>query len=126
MISYGAAAICYAAAVLGCVYALIAAWAARDFPRSATVPPAEHFPSVTILKPLHGMEPNLYANLASFCVQDYPSPVQIVFGVADPADPAIRIVRQLIADFPACDITLAINSWRHGANGKVSNLINMA
>ncbi len=46
-------------------------------------------PAVTILKPLHGLEPNLYANLAGFCAQDYPSPVQIVFGVDDPADPAV-------------------------------------
>jgi ceramide glucosyltransferase len=126
MISYGAAAICYAAAVLGCVYALIAAWAARDFPRSSTVPPAEHFPSVTILKPLHGLEPNLFANLASFCIQDYPSPVQIVFGVADPADPAIGVVHKLMADFPDCELILTINSRRHGTNAKVSNLINMA
>ena len=36
------------------------------------------------------LEPDLYANLAGFCAQDYPSPVQIVFGVDDPADPADR------------------------------------
>ena len=119
---------CYAAAAIGCVYALIAAWAVRSFEASARTAfaSAESYPTVTILKPLHGSEPNLYANLAGYCAQDYPGPVQIVFGVADPADPAIRIVRQLITDFPDCDITLAINSWRHGANAKVSNLINMA
>ena len=83
-------------------------------------------PAVTILKPLHGLEPNLYANLAGFCAQDYPSPVQIVFGVDDPADPAIAVVRKLIADFPDRDLTLVINARRHGENRKVSNLINMA
>jgi len=117
---------CYAVAAVGCVYALVAAWAARGFVRAAPTAPAARYPAVTILKPLHGMEPNLYANLASFCVQDYPAPVQIVFGVADPADPAIGIVRKLIADFPDRDFTLTINSRRHGANRKVSNLINMA
>jgi ceramide glucosyltransferase len=123
-----AAMTCYVAAAIGCVYALIAAWAVRGFEASATpaLAPVTSYPTVTVLKPLHGSEPNLYANLAGFCAQDYPSAVQIVFGVADPADPAIRIVRQLIVDFPDCDITLAINSWRHGANAKVSNLINMA
>ena len=83
---------CYAAAALGCVYALAAVRAARGFVQSATLA-APNYPTVTILKPLHGAEPNLYANLAGFCVQDYPSPVQIVFGVSDPADPAIGIVR---------------------------------
>jgi ceramide glucosyltransferase len=115
---------CYLAAVFGCVYALIAAWAAHGFVRSATAP-AKNYPSVTILKPLSGSEPSLYANLAGFCDQEYPSPVQIVFGVDDPADPAIGIVRQLIADFPDRDLALVINSRRHGTNRKVSHLINM-
>src|SRR5262249_51592206 len=82
-------------------------------------------PPVTILKPLHGTEPDLYANLASFCRQEYPAPVQVVFGLADPADPAAGIVRRLIADFPDRDLELVINARRHGANAKVSNLINM-
>jgi ceramide glucosyltransferase len=120
-----ASVICYVAAAIGCGYALGAAWAARGFVRLATEAPAKTCPEVTILKPLHGAEPNLYANLAGFCVQDYPSPVQIVFGVDDPADPAIAIVRRLIADFPDRDLALVINSRRHGVNGKVSNLINM-
>ena len=120
-----ASVVCYAAAALGCAYALFAAWAARGFVRSA-IPPAGDCPAVTILKPLHGMEPDLYANLAGFCAQDYPSAVQIVFGVDDPADPAIGVVRKLVADFPDRDLTLAIDSRRHGENRKVSNLINMA
>ena len=119
-----ASVIFYVAAVLGCVYALAAAWAAHGFVRAATAP-AKNYPAVTILKPLSGIEPSLYANLAGFCVQQYPSPVQIVFGVNDPADPAIGIVRNLIAAFPASDLTLVINSRRHGTNRKVSNLINM-
>ena len=52
--------------------------------------------------------------------------MQIVFGVDDPSDPAIEVVRQLIADFPDCDFTLTVNSRGHGSNRKVSNLINMA
>jgi ceramide glucosyltransferase len=83
------------------------------------------YPSVTILKPLHGAEPDLYANLASFCRQDYPAPVQVVFGLSDPGDPAVAIVRKLIADFPERDLELVINARRHGTNAKVSNLINM-
>ena len=86
---------------------------------------AHALPSL-ILKPLHGLEPDLYANLAGFCAQAYPSPVQIVFGVDDPADPAVAVVRKLVADFPDRDLTLVINARRYGENRKVSNLINMA
>lgn len=125
IVSAWASAVCYAAAALGCGYALFAAWAARGFARRAT-PPAGDYPAVTLLKPLHGLEPDLYDNLAGFCVQDYPSPVQIVFGVDDPADPAVGVVRRLVADFPGRDLTLVIDARRHGENHKVSNLINMA
>jgi len=117
--------VCYVAAAFGCAYALVAAWVARSFVRSTTVS-AETYPAVTILKPLHGIEPDLFANLARFCNQEYPAPVQIVFGVEDPADPAIGVVRTLIGNFPERDLELVINSRHHGTNRKVSNLINMA
>jgi ceramide glucosyltransferase len=52
--------------------------------------------------------------------------VQVVFGVEDSADPAVGVVRRLVAAFPDRDLALAINPRRHGENRKVSNLINMA
>jgi ceramide glucosyltransferase len=117
---------CYAVAALGCCYALLAAAIARRFAAASHADPdVADFPAVTILKPLHGGEPDLYLRLAGFCRQDYPSPLQIVFGVADAADPAVAVVRRLIADFPDRDLALVINARRHGANAKVSNLINM-
>ena len=81
-------------------------------------------PPVTVLKPLHGAEPRLYENLASFCHQTHPQ-FQIVFGVRRSDDPAIEIVRQLQADFPDLDLALVLDPAVHGTNYKVSNLINM-
>ncbi len=123
--AFVASVACYALAALGCFYALAAIWAANRFVRSVPHRDLTSCPPVTILKPLHGIEPNLYDNLVCFCRQDYPSPVQIVFGVSDLADPAINIVRKIVAEFPDRDIKLVINSRRHGSNRKVSNLINM-
>jgi ceramide glucosyltransferase len=120
-----ASAVFYLAALLGCIYALFATRAARSFARSTGAAPLANFPPVTILKPLYGDEPDLYARLASFCRQDYPAPVQIVFGAADAADPAVAVARELIADFHDRDLALVISSRRHGANAKVSNLVNM-
>jgi ceramide glucosyltransferase len=124
--AFAASLVCYAGALFGCIYALVAAFAARRFVAAATVAPASSLPAVTILKPLYGAEPNLHANLARFCVQDYPGPVQIVFGVSDRADPAIAVVREIVAAFPDRDLKLVINSRGHGSNRKISNLINMA
>ena len=81
-------------------------------------------PPITILKPLKGEGIDLYDNLASFCQQQYAGKVQIVCGVADPADPAVEIVAQLRRDFPHMDIVLSIGDER-GANRKIANLIHM-
>ncbi len=81
-------------------------------------------PPVTILKPLYGAEPGLYQHLRSFCRQDYPQ-FQIVFGVRDPADAALAVVRRLVAEFPALAVDVVIDPQQHGSNAKVSNLINM-
>ncbi len=79
---------------------------------------------MTVLKPLHGDEALLEAALASVCRQDYPV-FQVVFGVQDPADPAIRVVRRLESHFPGRDLTLVVDPRQHGANRKIGNLMNM-
>lgn len=79
---------------------------------------------VSVLKPLCGAEPGLYRNLRSFCLQDYPD-YQIIFGVRDPADPALEVVSRLRREFPGRDIAVVVSGRQHGSNAKVSNLINM-
>ncbi|GBD27072.1 hypothetical protein HRbin30_02416 [bacterium HR30] len=111
--------------VSACYY-VASYWCARKFfsERRVTsgLPDAE-LPGVTILKPLKGIEPELFDNLASFCRQDYPR-FQVVFAVADPADPAIGVVRELKRSFPQVDIELVVDSRIYGPNYKVSNLQN--
>ena len=84
----------------------------------------EFKPPVSILKPLCGLEPDLHEHLRSFCRQEYPQ-FQLIFGVRDPADPALAIVDQLIAEFPALAISVVINPRLYGDNYKSSNLMNM-
>jgi hypothetical protein len=86
---------------------------------------ATRAPQATVLKALCGAEHGLYEHLRSFCDQDH-AEFQIIFGVADANDEAVAIVRQLQRDFPAADLHLVIDGKQHGANRKVSNLINMA
>ena len=87
-------------------------------------PPARSLPPITVLKPICGLEPKLYDNLRSFCAQDYPE-FQIIFGVRDPQDSAIRVVERLIREFPDRKASLVIDPRVIGSNYKISNLANM-
>jgi len=104
-------------------YSLVAAFAMPFFSKRAGV---RHvgWTSVSVLKPLCGIEPRLYENLVTFCEQAHPC-FQLLFGVSSSLDPAIGVVRRLQAAYPRCDIELVIDSRVHGSNLKVSNLINM-
>jgi len=90
--------------------------------REENEPRADWHPPVSILKPLKGLDPELYENLESFCLQDYPR-FQLVCAVADPDDPAVAVVRRLQAAHPRADIELVVDARTYGTNFKVSNLI---
>ncbi|MHB1951120.1 MAG: bacteriohopanetetrol glucosamine biosynthesis glycosyltransferase HpnI [Acidiferrobacteraceae bacterium] len=85
---------------------------------------ATDLPEVTVLKPLHGLEHDLYRNLRSFCDQDYPD-YQIVFGVQDPDDPALAVAHRLRQEFPDRAIDVVIEPRVLGPNRKASNLAHM-
>jgi ceramide glucosyltransferase len=119
-------ALCLLAAGAGCLYGLVAAvFVARYGSRRAPMPTTA-LPAVTVLKPLCGLEPNLYENLETVLRQDYAGDVQVVFGVQNAGDPAIGVVRALRDAYPDARIDLVIDARQHGSNRKVSNLINMA
>ncbi len=110
----------------GIAYSAVALWSARSFYRSILARPSPGFaPPVSILKPLKGAEPGLYEALAGYCRQQYAGPVEILFGVSDPEDPAAVEVARLQADFPAASLRLLHCPRVLGANGKVSNLAQM-
>jgi ceramide glucosyltransferase len=111
-------------ASVGCLYLVCAAAVSARFGGKTISKPTAP-PPVSILKPLKGDEPALFQNLASFCTQDYPAPVQVIFGVRDADDEAVTVVRRLKASFPDKDLHLVIDPAVHGTNLKISNLINM-
>ncbi|MGP0082764.1 MAG: bacteriohopanetetrol glucosamine biosynthesis glycosyltransferase HpnI [Steroidobacteraceae bacterium] len=115
---------CLLGAFVGCIFMLVAAACVLGFPEQETAAPAT-LPPVTVLKPLHGVEPGLPARLAAFCRQESNAPVQVLCGAQDHASPAVAAVRGLKADFPDAAIELAIDPRSHGVNRKVSNLINL-
>ena len=109
---------------VGALYTLAAAFVFARFFATAQ-PAARRCDAVTLLKPLHGAEPRLFENLASFLVLDHDGPVQLLLGVQRADDTAITVVDHLRAAYPNAQIDLVIDPTPHGANGKIANLINL-
>ena len=113
-----------ALAVIGIAYQLIALAAVlRFFARPAQRGGSSE--AVTVLKPLHGAEPRLVDNLASFLEQDYAGPVQMVCGVGEPEDSAMTAVAALRDAHPQADIALSTGPRWPGANAKIGNVVAM-
>lgn len=111
----------------GLAYLLLALWGVRDF---------NHYwrrrglatgcaPDVSILKPVKGVDPQMYAGLVSHCHQQYAGRFEILFGVGSLDDPAVAEIKRLQAEFPEGTIRLIECPERLGTSGKVSNLIQM-
>jgi ceramide glucosyltransferase len=123
-IAFGAA---IAGAAASFAYTILAVSQLRAFRRRVAAASGERArltPPITVLKPLHGDEPNLYEHLASACRQEYPR-YQIVFGAADPQDPALDAARRVQRDFPGCDVTIVAGEARPARNPKIGNLLGM-
>jgi ceramide glucosyltransferase len=79
---------------------------------------------VSILKPLKGLDPQMWEAFCSHCEQDYPE-FQLIFGVSDPDDPAIALVRRLQEKYPHRKIDLLVCSRDLGNNRKLGTLAQM-
>jgi len=90
--------------------------------------PESQLPPLSILKPLKGVDPEIWESFCSHCEQEYPEfqiQIQMIFGVSDPADPAIEVVRKLQSKYPNREIELIVCDRVLGPNIKVSNLVQM-
>lgn len=86
---------------------------------------AQFRPGVSVLKPLRGLDPNIYEAFRSQVRQDYAN-FEILFGAADENDPAVCQVRRLQREFPQAPIRLIITGPVEAANGKVGVLVHLA
>ncbi|XP_075985352.1 ceramide glucosyltransferase [Anticarsia gemmatalis] len=84
-------------------------------------PPEQPYPGVSILKPLTGVDPNLFSNLETFFTLDYPT-YEVLFCVENEHDPAVMLVNSLIHKHPHIDAKLFTGGERVGVNPKINNM----
>ena len=87
-------------------------------------PSGKNLPRVTVLKPLHGMEPRLKENLESFFLQDYPD-FEIIFGARRADDPALPLVEALLREYPQVQSQVVLSGEPAYPNAKVFALEKM-
>ncbi|HXR38104.1 MAG TPA: bacteriohopanetetrol glucosamine biosynthesis glycosyltransferase HpnI [Terracidiphilus sp.] len=110
----------------GMGYFLAALIAARAFLSARRAPLPAFAPGVSILKSLKGLDPGMIDAFRSHCRQTYAGEYELLFGVSSLDDPAAAAVEQLKQEFSSHAIQLVECPARLGANGKVSNLVQLA
>jgi len=103
--------------------ATIAAWRFFKRERARTLP--DFTPPVSLLKPVRGVDFATHENFTSFCQQNYPE-YEILFCVNELSDPAVPVIRQVMAEHPERRIRLLSGAAQLGSNRKVNNLALLA
>jgi ceramide glucosyltransferase len=81
-------------------------------------------PPVSLLKPLHGWEPDLESHLESFFQQDYPE-FEIIFCARDDGDTGLETAKRVAARYPGIPSTFLLSGPAPYANAKVWSLERM-
>lgn len=108
---------CYSAYVPGFCSRIVLAHCRCSRKRYRVRPPsptgvasANSVPGVSILRPLKGLDTNLYENLESTFRQEYPV-YEILFSVADENDQALTIVYSLLEKYPNINARVIIGEF---------------
>lgn len=97
---------------------------ARAAKASAASVAESSLPAVTILKPVHGMEPRLAENLESFFKQDYPN-YEITFGARDADNAALKVAEEVRSRYPQVKSSIVLSGPPTWPNAKVFSLAKM-
>jgi ceramide glucosyltransferase len=109
--------------VLWTVFMHLCTWtyfARRDHFHSARV----YEPTVSIIKPVKGIDQTALENFGSFCRQEYAGDYEILFCVEGPSDPAVPVIRQTMVQYPDAQIRLVLSEPTDSKSfGKLKNMI---
>jgi len=92
------------------------------FSQKLVAPVPEELPGISIIKPLVGVDPNLFDNLETYFNFKYPQ-FELLFCIQDELDSVIMIAQSLILKYPKVDAKIFIGKKNVGVNPKINNMI---
>ena len=107
------------------VYGIMVVAGVLYFRRHRPVADGAFTPPVSLLKPLHGAEPNLAEHLEGFFEQDYPA-YEILFCARTLQDAGLKIAREVASRHPSIPARFLTSGEPPFANAKVASLDRMA
>src|SRR5262249_37816516 len=108
------------AVVAAAYYLMVLIAALRWRASTAGTDPGSECPPISILKPVHGRDPQFYEAILSHAVQDYPE-FEILFGTREADDPALKDIALLALKFPHRSIRAVVVDTK-APNAKVGVL----
>ncbi|ORY25246.1 glycosyltransferase like family 2-domain-containing protein [Naematelia encephala] len=97
-------------------------YAGRLMPSRMESLPSSSAPGVTIIRPLCGLDNNLYNALESTMKLDYPK-YEVIFALQDEKDEALAVVKMVIEKYPEVSTRIIIDDRKVGVNPKINNLM---
>lgn len=107
------------------IYAIMVVAGVFHFRRQRSPVSGSFKPPVSLLKPLHGAEPNLAEHLEGFFQQEYPA-YEILFCARTVDDAGLQIAREVASRFPTIPARFLVSGEPPFANAKVASLDRMA
>jgi ceramide glucosyltransferase len=107
--------------VLILAYPLFIRLAQKKFRR--TLCNVESWPTLSVIVPLHGVDEGLRDNLRSWLSQKYEGTFEIIFSIEDESDSAVRVIREVIHDYPNTEARLLFSGSGTNHRGKIHNLV---
>ena len=96
---FWAAAIGTVTSSIYCLMVIVAALRFWSRKRKDDRAPTDYLPPISVLKPMHGTEPGMERNLASFFEQDYPE-FEIIFCARHDTDEGLQVARTVAKRYP--------------------------
>jgi ceramide glucosyltransferase len=81
-------------------------------------------PTVSIIKPVKGVDQSAITNFRSFCQQEYGGDYELLFCVEEPSDAAVPVIRRIMEEYPHKQIRLIFSDPKNSRSfGKIKNMI---